>query len=67
MANRVVFPHGAGNDVREQLFDPTMSYAGSDWGRDVLAPWAAAHRPGAVAELTRIFRVDPQPFTSSRV
>jgi hypothetical protein len=23
-----------------------------------------AHRPGAVTELARIFRVDPQPFTS---
>jgi hypothetical protein len=53
MTARMVFPDGAGNAIREQLFDPTMSYPGDDWGRDVLEPWTAANLPilGALRQL----------------
>jgi hypothetical protein len=41
----MVFPAGACNSVRFDLWEPTMNYTTGDWGQQVLEPWLAANPP----------------------
>ena len=40
-----VFEPEAYHQVRHGLYEPTLTFAGEDWGREVLEPWLAAHQP----------------------
>ncbi|MFV2115324.1 hypothetical protein ACFHW0_23715 [Micromonospora sp. LOL_025] len=49
MTAEMVFPESAWNEIRFGLYEPTLDYGGSEWGRDVLDPWVAANSPVVVA------------------
>jgi len=50
-----MFPQEAWHAIRFGLFEPTASYTGTDWTRDVLLPWTADN-PATLAALQRIGR-----------
>src|SRR5688572_23784103 len=50
-----VFPEQAWQAIRFGLFEPTASYTGTEWARDVLLPWTAGN-PATLAALQRIGR-----------
>jgi hypothetical protein len=50
-----VFPEEAWHAIRFGLFEPTASYTGTAWARDVLSPWTADN-PATLAALQRIGR-----------
>lgn len=40
-----MFASDAYHDIRQGLYEPTLEYSGSDWGRDVFDPWRNRHHP----------------------
>ena len=57
-----VFAPDAYLEIRRGLFDPTLGYGGTDWGREVLGPWLDGHQ-GVLAALREAGR----PETASRI